>query len=244
MKNFRIYTCVLTCFFLLTGCGRAAESSVSSSADVASGAGASESNSAGVAQESGTSESSFVGETSEMPRSAFEIFLTGDISLFDSADIDTWGLNTWKETILSYGGLEYVYLDLDGDGMEELLVQYTNDPCTFNSVFHYGSGGLCCWQYDCVEADCRDYPLQDGTMVRQYDYNGSRSYKVFRYQSDGEAECFLELFAREELAYPDSADPCPYYEVDGEEVDETMFEEQLKELITDRMLERSAWTEL
>lgn len=65
--------------------------------------------------------------------------------------------------------LEYVLLDLDGDGGAELVVQRVGQPALFNAVFHYGDGELSCWQYDIMETSCRDYPLRDGTMVRQYD---------------------------------------------------------------------------
>lgn len=183
-------------------------------------------------------------EASESPQTAYEAFLSGDISLFDSADIYTWGLDTWEDTILIYGELEYTYLDLDGDDVEELLVQYVDDPCTFNGVFHYDSGRLYCWQFDCVESSCRDYPLWDGTMVSQYDYSGTRSYVLFRYQADGKTEELLNLFAREELVYPDSTDPCPYYEVDGTEVDKAVFNERLNDTVINQMLDRSAWTAL
>lgn len=181
-------------------------------------------------------------EPLESAGAAYAAFLSGDISLFDSADIYAWGLDTWKDTILFYGGLEYTYLDLDGDGAEELLIQLADDPCGFNGVFHYDSGKLYCWQYDGTEGSCRDYPLKDGTMVRQYDYSGTRSYTIFRYLADGGMEELLSLFAREELIPEDSASICPYYEVDGNEVDKTVFDEQLNNLVTNQMLDRSAWT--
>lgn len=178
---------------------------------------------------------------SELARTAYAAFLAGDISLFASADIDTWALDTWKDSFF-YGELEYAYLDLDGDGTVELLVQCVEDPCSYNGVFHYDSGRLYCWQYDCVEGSCRDYPLRDGTMVRQYDYSGVSSYTIFRYQTDGTTEDLMSLFTRQERIPEDSAAPCPYYEVDGNEVEQAVFAEQLKHLITDQMLERPAWT--
>lgn len=183
-------------------------------------------------------------ESLPCPQAAYEAFLVGDISLFDREQIDTWPLDIWKDTILFYGELEYTYLDLDGDGTEELLVQRIEEPFGFNAVFHYEDGRLFCWQFDCVEMTSGDYPLRDGTMVSQYNYNGASSYTIYRYQPDGEREKLSSLFVREELVDPNNGDPCPYYEVDGNQVDKKTFEEQLQGVILDQMLERSAWTEI
>lgn len=174
---------------------------------------------------------------------AYEAFLAGSILKFDSADIKRWRLDAWwEDTLLSGGELEYAYLDLDGDGVEELLVQYKDSPEAYNGVFHYEDGKLYCWQNDGTEGSCRDYPLRDGTMVRQYDQGDNSSYTLFRYQNDGSRTEISNLYVRNELLEPSSTDPCPYYEVEGKEVDESTFKEQLKNLITDRRLEPSAWT--
>ncbi|MGN8895407.1 hypothetical protein [Flavonifractor sp. HCP28S3_F3] len=88
---------------------------------------------------------------------------------------------------------------------------------------------------------CRDYPLTDGAMVRQYDYGGTRSYVLFRYRSDGESETLHSLFARDELVYETSTLPCPYYEVDDVEVNEAEFEARLDALVESNLLDRSCW---
>lgn len=184
-------------------------------------------------------------KASEYARSAYETFLAGSILMFDSTDIKRWRLNVWWEDILLLGEeLEYVYLDLDGDGVEELLVQYKDSPETYNGVFHYEGNKLYCWQNDGTEGSCRDYPLRDGTMVRQYDYGGTSSYTLFRYRADGDTEKLTDLFIRDELINPDSTDPCPYYEIGGMEVDKNTFEEQLKKMVTDQRLVSSDWTTL
>lgn len=182
-------------------------------------------------------------QEAEYARRAYESFLDGSILKFDSADIKRWRLDAWwKDTLLLGAELEYAYLDLDGDGMEELLVQYKDSPEAYNGVFHYEDGKLYCWQNDGMEGNCWDYPLRDGTMVRQYDYGDNSSYTLFCYQNDGSQTEISNLFVRNELLDPNSTDPCPYYEVDGKEVDESEFEKQLKVLVTDRRLESSAWT--
>ena len=103
------------------------------------------------------------------------------------------GLELHQVTLPPAEELEYVLLDLDGDGGAELVVQMVAQPHQFNAVFHYGDGELSCWQYDIMEMSCRDYPLGDGAMVRQYDTGTgpnrySNLYTVFRYLPDGETE--------------------------------------------------------
>ena len=90
----------------------------------------------------------------------------------------------------------------------------------------------------------RDYPLQDGTMVRQYDWNGTQSYTLFCYQSDGEMEELENLFVRRENIPEDSTQPCPYYEVNGKAVGQSEFERQLQEKIRDRLLTGEMWIAL
>lgn len=181
-------------------------------------------------------------EAARLAQDAYEAFLSGDTSLLDPGDIDTWGLSSWADTVLVPGRLEYTCLDLDRDGVNELLIQQIDDPCSYNAVFHFQEGRLFCWQSDAVEMSCRDYPLQDGIMVRQYDFSGTCSYTLFRYRADGTTEDVMRLFAQEELIPETSTEPCPYYEVDGTSVSYARFQEQLNSLVTGRLLARSAWT--
>lgn len=176
----------------------------------------------------------------EQAREAYEAFLTGDLSLFAETDVQTWGLEAWTDTVLPYGELEYTLLDLDGDGTRELLIQWVDDPAAYNGVFHYESGHLFCWQNDMSDGACRDYPLQDGTMVRQYESGGSCTYTLFRYDAKGNIEETSSLFAREERLDPASTAPCPYYAIDGQEVPKPQFETRLEQ-IGDHALLREAW---
>lgn len=170
---------------------------------------------------------------------AYSSLLLGDRTLLDDAQSEMWWIPDFQDENWKY---EYTYLDLDGDDAVELIVQMEDDPCGYNAVFHFEDGKVFCWNSDAAEMSCRDYPLDDGTMVRQYDTNGSRIYTIFRYKSNGETEDISHLFAREELIPEDSTEPCPYYEIDGRAVDKAEFDEQLDALVTGRMLERSAWT--
>lgn len=170
-------------------------------------------------------------------KAAYERLLVGDISAFDPEDIDAWGLNEWKEIYLETGNLEYTYMDLDGDGVVELLVQWIDAPGNYNGVFDYTDGKLRCWQHDSVEAACWDYPLRDGTMVRQYD-TGWITYTLFRYQEDGSKKEITSLCARAIEMGSGHYD----YEVGGKEVNEGEFEKQLKRMVTTQLLGREKWT--
>ena len=178
---------------------------------------------------------------SSTEQTAFKVyssFLSGDRTFLDDTQSEMWWIPDFQEDGMEY---EYTCLDLDGDEVAELVIQMKDDPCSYNGVFHYDNGKLVCWNSDAAEMSCRDYPLADGTMVRQYDYNGTSTYTIFRYRDNREKEDISCLFAREELIPEDSSEPCPYYEIDGQEVDEAVFYGQLKKSVTDRMVERVAW---
>ena len=177
----------------------------------------------------------------EAALAAYSAFLSDDRSLLKDAQLETWWIPAFSADSFSY---EYTYLVVDGDGEAELLIQMEDDPCGYNGVFHFDGERLQCWNSDAVEMTCRDYPLTDGTMVRQYDYGGTRSYTLFRYRSAGEREELHSLFARDELVYEDSTLPCPYYETDGTEVDKAEFEARLDALVESNLLDRSSWTAL
>ena len=177
----------------------------------------------------------------EAALAAYSAFLSDGRSLLKDAQLETWWIPAFSADSFSY---EYTYLDVDGDGEAELLVQMEDDPCGYNGVFHFDGDRLQCWNSDAVEMTCRDYPLTDGTMVRQYDYGGTRSYTLFRYRSDGEREELHFLFARDELVDEDSTLPCPYYEADGTEVDKAEFEARLDGLVESNLLDRASWTAL
>lgn len=164
--------------------------------------------------------------------------MSGDRTRLDEAQTAKWHIPDFRDAKLKY---EYTYLDLDGDGAVELLVQLEDNPCGYNAVFHFDGKQILCWNSDFVEMSCRDYPLQNGIMVQQYDYAGTRSYTLFRYQSNGEKENISQLFVRDELIFPDSTEPCPYYAIDGTEMDEDEFNKQLNSLITEQLIKRTDW---
>lgn len=176
-------------------------------------------------------------------RIAYGAFRKGDLALFAPETLDTWGLRDWRDVNLAAGELEYLYLDLDRDGGEELLVQWVESPENYNGVFSYRDGRLVCWQHDGSEGSCRDYPLEDGTMVRQYEFNGTTTYTLFRYRPDGRAREQALLIARAGSIDPESGEELPpTYEVNGEAVDLAGFKQQIYELVTSRRLDPEEWT--
>lgn len=190
-------------------------------------------------------ELTFFGELNEnhseqTAQAAYFAFLSGDVSLLEDMELG----QSWVDFYLPNSELEYAFLDLDGDEVSELLIQWIDSPEGCNAVFHYRDGKLLCWNFDTVEMSSRDYPLQNGTMVHQYDYGGTSSWTVFRYLPDGETEPLFNLFARYEVIYDNDTSPVPYYEIDGVEVDQVTFDSELKERITNQLLERSIWTAL
>ena len=176
----------------------------------------------------------------EVPQALFDTLLSGDLSAVENTDV-------WGSPPIGYAPLEleYTTLDLDGDGVCELLIQGVDDPCNYNGVFHADGTRLACWQNDMMELSCRDYPLQDGTMVRQYDTltgpsRYSQLYTLFRYQSDGSQETVAQLSVHEDTSEDGSTSVT--YQLDGAEVEQADFEGEFQALITGRLLERTAWT--
>ena len=170
-------------------------------------------------------------------KAAYFDFLSGDVSLLEDVQLG----QSWVDFYLPNSKLEYALLDLDGDDVSELLIQWIDSPESCNAVFHYSEGKLFCWNFDTVEGSSRDYPIQNGTMVHQYDYNGTSSWTGYRYLPDGEHEELFNLFARYEVIPETDTTPAPYYEIDGVEVDQTTFESELEERITNQ-LDRWIWT--
>ena len=171
-------------------------------------------------------------------KAAYFDFLSGDVSLLEDNELG----QSWVDFYLPNSMLEYVFLDLDGDDVSELLIQWVDSPEACNAVFHYSDGKMFCWNFDTVEGSSRDYPLQNGTMVHQYDYSGTSSWIGFRYLPDGEREELFDLFARYEVVQENDTSPVPYYEIDGVEVDQITFESELEERITNQCLDRGIWT--
>ena len=177
----------------------------------------------------------------EAALAAYASFLSGDRGLLGEGEESRWWIPDFPNDGFPY---EYTCLDLDGDGVPELLVQMEDDPCGYNGVFHFQDGSLVCWNSDPMEMSCRDYPLRDGTMVTQYDHGGGRSYTIFRYGADGTKEEQASLFARDSAIPGQDPLPSPSYQVDGREVDDKEFAQKLGELVTSKLLDRQAWTAL
>lgn len=183
------------------------------------------------------------GKKEEIARTAYASFLSGDRTVLDGAQEEMWWIPDFQDENMEY---ECTYLDVDEDGVVELIVQMTDNPNGYNGVFHFDflDDKLFCWNSDAAEMSYWDYPLRDGTMVRKYVENGMYFYTIFHYKYKGEKKIVTYLLAREELIPGDSLEPCPYYEIDGKEVEKAVFDEKVNTLITEKMLERSEWEEI
>lgn len=179
----------------------------------------------------------------EAAGNAYEALLSGDASLLDEYSAALHGVENWTEFIQSEDfTYEYTCMDLDGDGLDELLIQMEDDPSGYNGVFHYADGRLFCWRNDNIEMSCRDYPLRDGTIVRQYDYSDNSTYTICRYQSDGNTQEVTKLHFHNSPLDQDDGRTFPWYGIDYNEVTEGEFNEQLAAKVTGQLLDRSAWT--
>ena len=221
----------------LTACGPSQSSPSSSPAPSA----APESTSI-VPQPSETPDSADTGERDA--QAAYLALLQGDVSLVDDPQTG----QDWLTLRDSGESLEYALLDLDGDGISELLLQASDSPQLYSAVFHYAGGTIFCWQYHIAETSCWDYPLQDGTMVRQCDTGGEtgsyvHTYTLFHYNGDGSTTESAVLSIREDSAGED-APPAITYTLNGEALDQADFDAQFEALIGSQILDHSAWNAL
>lgn len=169
---------------------------------------------------------------------AFKRFLAGDRTVLDPEQKKLGGFAGYLSELNFGFPFEYVLMDLDGDGTEELFVQGGDDLGDYNGVFHYENetGRVVSWRDDAFESD-RVCLLMDGTMAKRWiDHPAGREYwTVFRYLSSGEEE---EL---KRIVYADpSADrieagidkhDAPWYEIDGVEVTKEESQKEYEESI-------------
>ena len=167
-------------------------------------------------------------------------FALGDTSVLKDGQQEEWYIPDFQNDEFTY---EYTLLDLDGDVKEEMIIQMENQPEGFSSVFHVEDNKVVCWFSDSLEQTCFDYPLDNGSMVEEYNYGGSITYTIFKYDATGETEPITELFVREDNNGDESI-KCPEYLIDGNEVSKEKFEQELKSQILDHQLDASAWTKI
>lgn len=129
--------------------------------------------------------------TEATAKETFKRFLAGDRTVLDPEQKRLGGFEGFL-TGLDFGfAFEYVLMDLDGDGTEELIVQSGDDIGDYNGVFHFENeiGRVVSWRDDAFESD-RVYLLSDGSLAKRWvDYSAGREYwTVFRYLPSGEEE--------------------------------------------------------
>ena len=166
-------------------------------------------------------------------------FIEGDVSVLEENQKEEWFIPDFNDGSFEY---EYTLLDLDGDGENEMIVQMKDEPQGFSSVFNAECGKVYCWGSDSVEMNCYEYPLDNGMMVSEYDYDGAVSYSIYSYEPDGVCKHISELFIREVPASNNAAVKYPDYRIDDKEVTKEEFGKELKAAIGDHRLDRTSWT--
>ena len=181
-----------------------------------------------------------LGEVQDAALAAYAALLSGDTALLNpSAGAAQWWIPDFSDASTQY---EYTYMDLNRDGVSELLVQLADDPEGYNGVFSFENGEVRCWNSDASEMNCRDYPLADGTMVRQYDFSGTVNHTIFRYRSGGEEENLAFFTVIEEWSDTKGFERRVRYMMDGEEVEKETYDVHFNDAVTGKLLDRSVWT--
>lgn len=209
MKKAAVRIGILALCLLLSACGTASED--------------------GAAEEAPTAESE--------ARTAYESLLAGDptvVALREDTREERY--ETWQYLLPPEG--EYLLLDLDGDGVSELLLRWNG--LQGYAVYHYADGQVHIWQLDLFELCLYDIPLRDGTMVRCNEWCGNEGYTLFRYRSDGSEER-LDSLAGIHWRNSDDDPELPYYLIDDETVDEETFRAAVQEQITNRRFDDADW---
>ena len=171
-------------------------------------------------------------------KDAFKRFLSGDRTVLNPEQERRGGFAGYL-TGLDFGfSFEYVLMDLDGDGSEELIVQSGDDLGDYNGVFHFEnvSGRVVSWRDDAFESD-RVYLLSDGSLAKRWtDYVAQREYWIiFRYLPSGEEEEIKRFVHGDPSAYRIEAGleehDYPWNEIDGGEVTSEEFQREYERSI-------------
>ena len=170
------------------------------------------------------------------PQQAFIDFLNGGYLTGDEHDENfAHGFETYKSD------MEYLFLDLDGDHVDELLLRANPGAGCWNFVFHYENGDIKCWHEDTMEETCVDYPLLNSTMVYEYNYDDTLLSKVYRFLPDGNTEEIIRFYSCEN-DYSTTDKKCPYYSINDIEVDKDKYDEEFKAYIEEQRIPDSMWT--
>lgn len=169
---------------------------------------------------------------------AFRRFLSGDRTVLDPEQQKQGGFAGYLSGLNFGFPFEYVLMDLDGDGTEELFVQGGDDIGDYNGVFHYDSetGRVVSWRDDAFESD-RVYLLSDETMAKRWcdDTLARDFWIIFRYLSNGEEKEIKRLVCGNPSADIVEAGlderNYPWYEIDGVEVTKEEFQKEYEESI-------------
>ncbi|MCQ2540301.1 MAG: hypothetical protein MJ114_07640 [Acetatifactor sp.] len=156
---------------------------------------------------------------------AYSKFLDGDLSTVASD-----GRFVASEWLIAREQYPLTYWDMDGDGIFEMLVQDRDTPQSFGAIFHYDGEKIVCWEFDAMEGNYYFYPLADGTFVAVYEFGGTRSHTVYRYNAKGERVEIDRFSYHYDNENPAQNQAVPSYSHNGLEITEAAYQQLLKEL--------------
>jgi len=164
-------------------------------------------------------------ERSDSGESPFQALLNGDFSCIEDKE-----QRAYLEACFSprQYALEYVELDLDGDGTEELFLRLADAPEMTCILHAEGEEITRCWS-DTAETAYWVEPLSDGTILETYDYQNSYRCRVVRFQWDEDWETIDSLY----LQYGENfiQREWPVWEHNGQAISEDEFDSLYQEKI-------------
>lgn len=182
-------------------------------------------------------------ETIKPPSSKelLEKYISGDSSVLEETQQELWDLPNFRNFIY----YEYTYLDLDDDGDEELIVRSQDDPKSFTAIFYTKDNMVYCGWLDPGDSIPFSYPIDNGYMVSERHEDGLINHSILKskFGEGYDAKSVCEFFTNTRIA-DDPENPYPHYRIDGKEVPKEEYEEKLKTMITDHLLDRDAWTRI
>ncbi|MBP5654194.1 MAG: hypothetical protein J6X33_01640 [Clostridiales bacterium] len=195
-------------------------------------------------KETATETSTTVTSKSTVPLSSKELlekYISGDTSVLEETQQELWGLpDLHKRTYY-----EYTYMDLDDDGDEELIIQTENNPKSFAAIFYAKDNMVFCGCLDAADSIPFSYPIDNGYIVIERHEDGLINHSILKskFGEGCDFKSVCEFFTNTRIA-DDPENPYPHYRIDGKEVPKEEYEEKLKTMITDHLLDRDAWTRI
>ena len=173
-------------------------------------------------------------EGAEKPDGAepYASLLQGDLSAVAEEDRETAEL-FFQTAADSEIDVEYTFVDLNGDGEEELFLRFADSPA-IHRIFHEEDGVLYCVHEKDMEMNHWFTPLTDGTLLSTYDYNNAFSYAVYQMDENWDlTEVDTWFYRYGESDNPNDNFAVPSWSHGGQDLDRETFSRQFKEQVED-----------